>query len=394
MKAQLVFLAIFAPLFLWGQFKADETITISENQEDDFYAAGEIINMESKINGDFVVAGSEIRIRDSLQQDLLVAGGDVLVMGPIGDDVRAMAGKLTISNEVADDVIVFGGEVFVTDNAKIHGNLVNFSGKITMEGEVDGMVKAYGGDLDFNGKVGQGMELYGGNISINGQIHGKSKIVADAITIGDGAQFHGDVEYWTEAGEIDFGNALVGSSAHFNQDLMKERDEFSWKALGIASLGFWIFYVLSAFLVLLVLDLAFRTYFKRAADSLEGDFWRGFGYGLIYILGLPLLIGITFAMIIGIPIGLFLLSFYLFSIFFGHLVAASIASHYWNLVNKGSMGFWAILFLSLAIAMVLRLLTLVPFLGLLLSVIVLAVAYGGIMLLFVRKKGNGKAIMA
>jgi cytoskeletal protein CcmA (bactofilin family) len=394
MKTQLVYLAVFAPLFLWGQFKADETITIVENQDDDFYAAGEIINMESKINGDFVVAGSEIRVRDSLQQDLLVAGGDVFIMGPIGDDVRAMAGKLTISNDVADDVIVFGGEVFVTDNAKIHGNLVNFSGKITVEGDVDGMIKAYGGDLDFNGSVGQGLEVYGGDISIDGLIHGKSKIVADEVTIGDRAQFYGDVDYWTESGEIDFGNALIGSTANFNEDLMKEREEFSWKALGIASLGFWIFYVLSAFLVLLLLHLAFRKYFKRAADSLEGNFWKGFGYGLIYIIGFPLVIGLTFALIIGIPIGLFLLSFYLFSIFFGHLVAASIASHYWNLVNKGSMGFWGVLFLSLAIAMVLRLLTLVPFLGFLLSVVVLAIAYGGIMLLFVQKKGNGKAVVA
>ncbi|NAS12263.1 polymer-forming cytoskeletal protein [Poritiphilus flavus] len=393
MKTRLLFsLAVLLPVLIYGQYEAAETITVSTKQNEDIYLAGESINVNAMVNGDVVVAGGEIVIRDTIAQDLVVAGGDIVVRGIVKDDIRAAGGTLTISEDVGDDVIVFGGKVSITEEAKIQGNLVNFSGEVDIEGEVVGMIKASGGKIRISGPVGEGVELYGGDIKVDGEIRGNSKIVAEELELGENARFFGDVEYWTEEGEIDFKNSLVSSTASFNPDLMKEQDEFPWKMFGVATLGFWIFYVLSAFLILLLLNWVFKKLFANAIKSLDEEFWKGLGYGLIYLLGIPILIALTFVIIIGIPIGLFVLVLFLFSLVFGHLVAASLFTHYWNHRVQANWGFWRLVFLALGIAILFRLLTLIPFLGVLISIVLLAVSYGAIILTIFPKKANITAV--
>ncbi|BFP41713.1 hypothetical protein FGF1_25580 [Flavobacteriaceae bacterium GF1] len=371
-----------------GQFEAEKSVTISTAAQDDVYLAGETVSVNASIGGDMVAAGGKIVIKDTIQQDLVVAGGEVHVRGYVKDDVRAAGGELTLDNIVEDDVIVFGGEVEITEDAIIHGNLINFSGTIDLNGEVKGMVKAHGGELNINGKIAKDATLNGGDILIDGEIRGTSTIAAEEIEIGDNAKFYGDVEYWSEEGVVDFKNSLINARATINEELAYDRKEFSWKKWGMATLGFWVFYVLSTFLILLLLNWAFKEVFVKAVEFLEGDFWKSLGYGLIYLVGLPFLIAVAFMIVIGIPISMFLLAFYIFSILFGHLVAALLLTHFLNKRREKPWGFWTLVFVALGIAIVLRLLTVIPFIGWLISLVLLAVSYGVIALAVIPKKGN------
>lgn len=372
----LFHIALFFSIASIGQHEPNKNIRVSEKQYDDIYFAGENIDIDAQINGDAVLAGSRVTIQDTIHQDLIVAGGEILVKGYVVDDIRAAGGKLTIDTEVGDDLIVAGGEVIITKNAIIHGNLINFSGDIELNGKVDGMVKSYAGNLTMNGSIGKEAALFGEDIMINGIITGTSKMASENITIGDNAQFKSDVTYWSDDGQVDFKNSLMGVTAYFDEELIGNRKEFSWNGFGIAALGFWLFYLFSAFLVILLLNWAFSDVFNLAANYLNQHFLKGLGYGLIYIFGLPLLIIITFIMIIGIPIGLFLGGFYLFSILFGHLVTSLLFSHYFSVQGNGEWSFWKISFLSLVLAAAIRLLTFIPFLGTFISIIIIAIGYG------------------
>ena len=376
MKTLLLCLGLLLPVLSMAQHKTGKEITVLEAQKDDIYLAGETININVPVEGDVVVAGGNITIRDSVHQDLIIAGGEITVNGYVVDDIRAAGGKFTIDSEVGDDLVVAGGEVFLTKNAIIHGNLINFSGKINMNGEVKGMVKSYAGDLVINGKVAQGTKLHGEDVLINGEIRGESEIVAETIVIGEGAKFYGDVTYWSEDGEVDFKNSIVNGEASYSEGLKEDRNGFSMEGFGIAAIGLWIFYLFSAFLVLLLLNLAFGNLFSKAVVNFDKAILKSFGYGLIYLFGVPLLIVITFVIIIGIPIGLFLSGFYLFSILFGHLVSALLISHYLHNRSNTSWNFWTVVFLALGIAAVIRLLTLIPVLGIVISVLVIALGYG------------------
>ena len=211
---------------------------------------------------------------------------------------------------------------------------------------------------------------------MNWELNGKSKIVAENITIGDHAMFHNDVEYWSEAGEVDFKNSLMGYKAFFNEDLKKDVEGFSGRAFGMAAFGFWIFYIFSALLCILLLNWAFGDFFLTVVGYIDKALLKSFGYGLIYFFGLPLIIAIAFVIIIGIPIGLFLAGFYVFSLLFGHLVTALLIAHHVNNRANGNWNFWTVVFLALGVAVILRLFTLIPFVGILISLIVIAAGYG------------------
>ena len=389
MKQIMGLFALLFSTFIMAQHTADKRISISENQPDDIYLAGETIRINAIIDGDVVAAGRKITVIDSVQEDLIAAGADINVRGPVKDDIRAVGARLIIDTEIGDDVILAGGEVTITENAVIYGNLINFSGNVEMNGEVKGMLKSYSGEFVLNGKVGEEAQLFGGKIFIDGEISGVSKMAAEEIDIGNNARFLSDVEYWSQDSEIDFKNSLINAQATYNENLKPDEEYLSWKAwkgFGLVAFGFWVFYVISAFLILVLLNWAFNDFFTETVINLDKELLTRFIYGLIYLLGMPLLILFTFILIIGIPIGLFLLSVYIFSMLFGHLVAALLIAHYLN--KDRNWNFWTIVLVSLGVAIVLRLLTLIPFLGGLVSIVVIAIAYGLFFLLYLQKRKN------
>ena len=389
MKTLLYVFLFLVSFIAHCQSDTDKDVTVLEKQNDDIYLAGDQINIKAPIHGDAVIAGGTIVVRDTISQDLVVAGGDITVKGYVHDDIRAAGGTLIIDTTVGDDVIVFGGEVHITEDAIIHGNLISFSGTIVVDGTVMGFVKASGGDLKINGKIAQGAELRAGDLKINGEITGTTKIVAENITIGNNAKFFDDVEYWSTSGAVDFKNALVNTSAHFNQDLARDEHDFPWEFFGIAAIGVWIFYILSAFLIIFIFNILFRKFLSKTIVSLDSNMIKNLGYGLMYLFGLPLLILICFVILIGIPIGLLLGAFYLFSILVGHLVVALLIAHYLNNKNQNSWGIWMLSFVALGIAIVLRFITFIPFLGALISLIIIAIAYG---LIILSLKNNKSAV--
>jgi hypothetical protein len=353
----------------FGQIENAGEIFINKTQQDDTYRAGETIAVNAVVQGDLVIAGGTLIVNDSINGDLTAAGGELLLNSYIADDVRTAVGRVTIDSEVGDDLVVFGGEVILTENAKIHGNLICFAGNIEINGEVIGK-----------------LDIKGADVLINGTVKETSKIIGEDITIGANAKFHKEVEYWHSDGEIDFKNSLVNTKAQFNEDLDKEKSELSLTTFGTRSFSLWIFYVLSAFLVILVLHSLFKNTFSNAVEDLEHNWLKSFGFGLIYLIGIPLLIILALLMIIGIPLGLFATVIFLFSLLFGHLIAALLLVYYFKYKKEKDWGFWSITFLALLCAIVLRLITIIPFVGILVSVVILSTTYGALTLKVIRSK--------
>lgn len=362
-------LVFFAVLSLFGQAEAGKDVVIDTEQTDDIYIAGEQIELEAVVKGDVVAAGGTIILNDSIYGDFISAGGDLTLKGPISDDVRVAGGKLIIDSEVGDDLVVFGGEVLITEKACIKGKLLCFAGKVTVDGEVVGA-----------------LNVRGGAIFINGTIRGPSKIVGEDIVIGSTARFYDDVEYYTDDGKLNFNGKLVNANAQFNEDLVEESSQLSLRTLGTASLKLWAYYVLSAFLVILVLHALFKNAFSSAVEGIENNLGKSFGFGLLYLFGIPFLILFAFLMVIGIPIGLFATGVFVFSLFFGHLVAAILIAYYLRNKNEKDWGFWGITLLALGCAVLLRALTIIPFVGIIISIVVLSITYGALSLQVFRAK--------
>ncbi len=390
MKTIILLFALLLPIFSIAQFEAQEEVIVSNEQDDDIYLTGENVKINAKVNGDLVTAGASITSKDSISQDLIAAGGEIVIQGYVGDDIRTAGGSLTIDGDVGDDLVAAGGEIMISEETTVQGNLIACSGKLDIDGEIKGLAKVCGGEITLNGIIAKEATFYGGTVIINGEVRGPSKIVAETIKIGDNAKFYADVEYWSENRDVDFKNSLVKASANFNEDLARKEKKLSWGFFGAAALGFWIFYILSAFLIILLFNALFKNWFSKAVGNLDKDLFKSLGNGVAYLIGVPLLIVVTFIIVIGIPVGLFLTTLYLFSLLFGHLVAALLISHYLNNKNEKSWNFWTIIFLALAIAIIIRLVTFIPFLGGIISFLILAVGYGALVITLLRYKASLK----
>lgn len=369
MKTLTILLSMLFSIGSFGQLETESDVLISSTQNDDVYRAGETVKANASIQGDLVIAGGNLTVNDSIHGDLTAAGGELFLNGYVADDVRIAVGRATIDSEIGDDLIVFGGEVILTENSIIHGNLKCFAGSIEMMGQVLGKLEVKASDVLIDGAIGK-----------------SSKIVGEEITIGSNAKFYKEVEYWNDAGELEFENSLVNAEARFNEDFGEEESELSITTFGTKSPSLWIFYILSAFLVILVFHALFKNAFSKAVDSLEGNWLRCFGFGLIYLFGIPLFIIVTFLMIVGIPLSLFVTTIFVFSLFFGHLIAAILIVYYLRHKKNKNWGFLSITFLALGFAIILRLLTLIPYGGILFSAVILSITYGALTLQVLHSK--------
>jgi hypothetical protein len=361
---------VFIPLLLLfsislqAQFMGGEKVIISEPYPDDVYIAGGEVSINAPVYGDCVLAGGNISVNDTVASDLIIGGGDIEINGFIGDDVRVAGGNVTITGEIMDDLIVFGGDVKISPQSVIHGNIVSYSGEVAMDGRVKG-----------------GAKMSGGQISIDGTIEGPATLSAGNLIIGQNAQFLSNVGYWSENGEVDFGNSVQNGEARYDTSLGWETNNYSDETTWIGiSFFFGFMFILGGLLLLLLLEWAFGSWFTEASNQVMAGWPRSLGIGVLYVIGVPVLILFSFIIIIGIPVGLFATFLYLFSLFFGNFVAALILTHLWK-ARKGKN--WNVLItalVALLVAIVIQLLTSIPLLGALISFIVLCISYGAIIL--------------
>ena len=359
-------LLLFTSLFTIAQFNAGESVRILDTQEDDLYVAGGEVSVDAPVFGDVMAAGGEIIFNDSIGEDLTVAGGEITINGHVGDDLRITGGKVIVRGIVHDDMIVFGGDVLIAPTAVIRGNLVSFTGETTIDGVVEGATRAKGGE-----------------ITINGSIKGPAQLVAGDISIGDSASFYSDVTYYTEEGEVDFGSSMKGGTASLDDSLAWEDkmqyDEEHSSGKGIGWIG-WFMFLVSGFIILAILNKLFQARFKSASTIAESNTVNSLGYGLIYLILVPLSLIVLMITILGIPAAMLLLVLYGLSVLVGTLIVGLLLSHILNKRNADSWGFWKIVLIGLGLALALKVVGLIPFLGSLVSFVAVAIAFGALIL--------------
>ncbi|MBT8361621.1 MAG: hypothetical protein KJO32_11760 [Deltaproteobacteria bacterium] len=361
-------LALFAVLS-YGQSNTGKEIVIDRAQTDDIYLAGENIRVNAPVQGDLVIAGGTLMVKDSIIGDFTGAGRELTLDGFIMDDVRAAGGKITIDSDIGDDLVVFGGEVTITENTRINGKILCYAGIVSM-----------------NGEVLEDIKIHAGEVNINGIVRGASTITGDDIIIGSDAKFYKDVQYWSSDENINFYNALVDAKAEYNEELAEEQSQLSLRTFGTKSLKLWLVYVLSALLAILAFHALFRNAFSNAVEGIENNLFKSFGYGLLYLIGVPLLILVSLYMLIGLKLGLFAAAVFVFSLLFGHTIAAILIAYYLRARYDRAWSFWTVTFVALFCVIVMRVITMIPYAGIALSVIIISITYGALTLQIFRAK--------
>ena len=142
-----------------------------------------------------------------------------------------------------------------------------------------------------------------------------------------------------------------------------------------------LFRILSAALLIVLLIWIFHGFFQRVTTSpIRSSLTSSFGYGFLYLIAVPLAVGLAFVSIIGIPAGMIVGSIYACSIALGH-VLVSIVLTYWIRARKDMK--WSkgqAMLVSVGFYFLIKIMSLIPVIGWLVSVILMAAAFGMILL--------------
>jgi hypothetical protein len=177
-----------------------------------------------------------------------------------------------------DDLIVLTGQATVAEGES-YDTVVIFDGPATIEGNVDHAVVAFNGPVTIAGTVAEEVVAFNGT-----------------ITVQSGATVGGDLVSRTDP-VVEEGAVVEGQIGRDPGRLFRDPFPFlgrlaSWLAVSVSTL----------LLGVLLLGLA-----PRGADAVEAA-WRtavgpSVGWGLLLLIGLPILAVLAFITLVGIPFG-------------------------------------------------------------------------------------------
>jgi cytoskeletal protein CcmA (bactofilin family) len=137
-------------------------VVISAGQviNDDLYLAGETILLNGTVKGDAVVAAKQITVNGTVEGDLIAAGQVITLNGTVGDDVR-LAGQVLIIQpkaRIADDAIAAGFSLENQAGSTVGGDLAVFANQALLAGTVKQNAIAATNALELRGTVGGNMQ--------------------------------------------------------------------------------------------------------------------------------------------------------------------------------------------------------------------------------------------
>jgi hypothetical protein len=362
-----------------AQIRSGDKVIIDAVVEEDLYIVGGTVTVNAPVRGDLIVTGGTIILNDTVSQDLLIAGGNILLNGVISDDVRCAGGKIELNGSVQGDFVVVGGKINIGERAIVFGEMLASGGEVTLDGNVKGNIRNTSGAFVLNGVAEHELHVRGGKILIDGQVAGKTVMAANLIELGTNAKFDSDVNYWNEEGSLEFNNSIKGSKATYDPQLKIENGK--WHYLGFASFIMVVGYLGAALVLMFVIQYLFSRTLKNAANTIRNASLKSLALGVLFLAGVPVAVVIFLITIIGIPIGLLMLISYVIIILLATIIVSLLISNWINnTYYQASWGYGRITMTAFCIFVFLKLASITPFIGPLVLLLLICMAFGGILL--------------
>lgn len=376
----ILFLA-FSTYGLSADFRTGTTIIIETTSDDDLYLAGQNINSLAPVFGDLIAAGRNINISDTISEDALLAAESIIISSIISDDVRAFTRSFNLSGIIQGDLILFAADALIDGKSIIEGDLIVYSGDVIINGLVKGKLIVKAGTVTINGTVMGPVSVEAEDVILNSTFKSSGRVIAGTIQINENFNPEQPVNYWQESGQL-----KTRSEKMIYDPSLAEEYEVLQEDKGVFTATF-IWQILAGLLALIILHALFKGTFRTAGDNLLREPAKTVGFGLLYLVAIPLACVFLLITVIGIPIGMFLLAFYIFSLLFA-LVIASLAGAYFVRLKRGSIySFWTITGIAALIYLIIKFILLIPYMGVLIWIVVAGLGLGALVTAFSTRRG-------
>lgn len=276
-------------------------LSANEVHEGWYFAAGDEVLIEGTINGDAYVAGGVVEINGTINGDLLVGGGQVIIAGTVTDHIRAVGGTIRLSGKVGKDVSAAGATVTFLKTSAVDGNILVGCGS-----------------LEVTGAIGKEARIASNDADLSGTIKGNVNFAGNYLNVRQGANIGGSVT--ARVREKDHVQIADGT-VHGNVDVSLAEMQPVARIFGYSPWHFWVKIIWAVGLLLmgLLLVFLFPKLIKGIGSMITQHPGVSLLWGFLGLIVIPILSVLLLVTVIGMPIGLLLLTLFLWILYLSQL---------------------------------------------------------------------------
>lgn len=363
-KILIIVLAIFIliPFATKAADQGSRYVAKGEIITGNLISSGKTITIDGNISGDLIAIAKNININGQVDGDVLaIASQNININGEIGGNVRVIAPTVNINNSVARNINILAHNVILGKQAKIFWDALICSSHAEIRGTINGSLNGHIKQLLLTGVINNNVD-----IAVNNS--------EKSLIIGPGAIIKGQLKYKSSY------PAQISNQAQLNSTPIYQKINKHNFLIIIWSL-LWLFKLLSALIVGLVLVLVFKKTINRLNQKTLKYPNKTLIPGIIIMSVFPIISILLILTIIGVPAAFIIIVLWAILIYLSKiLVAIMLGQLIITKINKKSHGslLWS-LFIG---TIILFLLFSIPFIGWI--IMLLSVWFGlGAMYLYV-----------
>lgn len=334
------------------------TLPAGEEVKTDLIAFGNRVRVDGDVDGDLIAISQSIEVNGHIKGDILAFGQELRVNGPVDGNVRAWCQTVHLNSTVGRNVMGFLSVLETADKGTIGGTLTVLAGNSELDGRLAGDLLALSGDMDVNGYLGH-----------------DARIRADRLTIGSNAQIVGQTKYEGRHQPDVAPGAKLGSPIQVT--IPKRGPDYTEVTYYWHRVLLWG----ASFLFGLVILLLLPAFFADAVQAAK-RVGPALGFGVLFLFATPIVAIIACITIVGLGVGITTLLLYFIALYSAQVFVGSWLGE--QLLGAGVGIGPAIGRLALGLAII-RALTMIPFAGGLILLIVTIWGLGGLVLALHRK---------
>lgn len=268
--------------------------------------ARETIDFQGEAQRDIIAASGTINISGPVHGDVIIAGGEVEISGPVDGNVRVLGGSVKIKNKIGKNLTIAGGSVNLEAGSEVGWDVMAATGALITKGKINGNINAVASNLTLGGEIGGNANLY---ISKKGQLELLSS-----------AKINGDINYWAPTKAAINSSAIINGKTNYYStfaDVMKSKNRST-----VFSLFKLIIAIFSSLVIGMILINLFKEQITKVNDRVKQHPWKMFGWGLVFLVLIPVASLLLLVFIITIPVALILIGLYCLAIYLAKIFVA------------------------------------------------------------------------
>jgi len=309
---KLFFSLVFLAVLLFGlptpaqamEFRKGDAVKVTTEEEIDgsVLLVSEDITVDGVINGDLFCAGKRVKITGQVFGDVICAGQFVEISGSVDGSVRVAAQELDLNGDVTRNVTVAGQTIVLSSDSYIAGEVATAGQEIMLNGEIADEVVAIGNALTVGGVIGGDTHFNGNSLTVKSSstlLGATNYNGAESPVVEDGASISGKINYR----HID--------STKKDRDVAPRMSQGSW-------IGGIVFPMLTMGVAGFALFKLFPGFMQRVDETLRKSPLHAGLYGLLVVIGGPIVLILLCLTLIGIPLAIITFLFWLILALLAH----------------------------------------------------------------------------